>query len=278
MTRSLFQLNPLKMSLKVSRPTASSTALLLVLPALLTTFTPKSVQAQPKAVPKPAPVLLGVVDEEKLAQSRSDFPLLATGVLPQVAAKRHLTLVVTRRGLKWGQSKVPNVDVTNDVLVLLKKAPLTLGALTGAQDSAARRILSAVGALKSAITLGGISQDDFQSRLTNIYVVYDANLPLVPTGALKTQLAAAMQGFVDSRTVWSTCVEVIDLKMKTIDAQYELKKLNMPEALQWMLDRPMKQEQDKAQEEGFRPLFAAWAKAGQDVDAAQKLMPSAPTN
>ncbi len=269
MTCSLFQLKPLK---ALGR-NASSTAALLVLPALLTTFTPLPVHAQPK----PAPVLLGIVDEEKLAQSRSDFPLLAAKVLPQVAAKRRLTLVVTRRGLKWGQSKLPSVDVTADVLVLLKKAPLTPGALTGAQDAAARRILSALGALKSVTVLGGITQDDFQTRLSNTYVVYDANLPQMPAGALKTQLATAMQGFLESRTTWTNCLGVIDLRMKTIDAQYELKKLNTPEALQWMLDMPMKKEQDKAQEESFRPLLAAWAKAAQDVDAAQKLMPLAPT-
>ncbi len=269
MTCSLFQLNPLK----ASKRSASSTALLLVLPALLTTFTPLPAQAQPKA----ASMLLGVVDEEKLAQSRSDFPLLAARVLPQVAAKRHLTLVVTRRGLKWGQSKVTTVDVTGDVLALLKSLPATPGALTGNQYAAARRILSALGSLKSVTSLGNISQEDYQTRLANAYVVYEANLPQVPKGALQTQLATAMQGFLDSRTTWDTCLQSLDLKWKTIDVEIEREKLNTPEPLQWRIDLSRDTRRQKAQEEAFVSLFAVWAKAGQDVDAAGKLLPAAST-
>lgn len=265
MNHSLFQLNSLKRR--------GGSVFLLASPVLFSLVAPAPVQAQPKA----APVLMGVVDEEKLAQSRSDFPLLIPKVLPQVVAKRHLTLVVTRQGLRWGQSKVPSVDVTNDVLVLLNSLPASPGALTGNQYAAAKRIMSALGSLKSVTRLGNFSQEDYQTRLANAYVVYEANLPQVPEGDLKTQLATAMQEFLDSRATWDVCLQSLDLKWKTIDVDIEREKLKTPEALQWRIDLSRDTRRQKAQDEAYAPLYAAWAKAGEEVDAARKLLPASPT-
>lgn len=54
------------------------------------------------------------------------------------------------------------------------------GALTGAQYSAAGRILSALGSLKSVTALGEMTRDDYQTRLESAYVVYEASLPQCP--------------------------------------------------------------------------------------------------
>jgi len=253
----------------------------MVLPLLFTLIVSPPVQARPKqgrskAPSKAAPILLGVVDEEKLAQSRSDFLMLLPKVLPQVVVGRHLSLVVTRQGWKWGQSKMPSVDVTPDVLALLQKLPASPGALTGAQYGAAGRILSALGSLKSVTALGEMTRDDYQTRLESAYVLYEANLPQVPEGALKTQMETAMQGFLDARATWDICTAKLDLMWKTLDAKDELQKLHTAEPLYYLIDLDTEKKKKAAQVEAFGPLFEAWAKTGEEVDAARRLLPSAP--
>lgn len=266
MSCSLFQLNRLKTPRKGTP--------LLALPLLLAFIAPASVQAQPKA----APVLMGVVDEEKLAQSRSDFPLLVPKVLPQVAAKRKLTLIVTRQGLKWGQSKVPSVDVTADVLVLLRNLPVTPGALSGEQQAAARRALDALSALDVALRVGNLSYDAYNERLTNTSIAFDAALKGVPEGALKTQLLRAMQSFLDVRTAWDASFEAI----KQGDKASEDRRAAMRAIMGSLLDAHGRQvieegadaERDKVRQEAFKPVRAAQEKPAREVEAADKLLSS----
>lgn len=287
MVCSLFQLNSLKKRICPSwrHTIGRHLATPMVLPLLFTLVASPPVQARPKqtrlkqaypiAPSKAPPVLLGVVDEEKLAQSRSNFPMLLPKVLPQVIARRHLSLVVTRRGWKWGQSQMPHVDVTPDVLALLQRLPASPGALTGAQYGAVGRTLSALGSLKSVTALGEMARDDYQARLESAYVVYEASLPQVPQGALKAQMGTAMQGFLDARTTWDTCSARLDLMWKTLDAKDELQKLHTPEPLYYLIDLDTEKKKKAAQVEAFGPLFDAWAKTGEEVDAARRLLPSA---
>ncbi len=271
MTRSLFQLNPLKMS----KRRASSTALLLTLPILFTTFTPLPAQAQPKA----ASMLLGVVDEEKLAQSRSDFPLLAAGVLPQVAAKRHLTLVVSKQGLKWGQSKVPSVDVTGDVLALLRDTPAKDGAFTASQQAAAQKAFDALSALGVALRIGNLSYDAYVERLTNTTILFTPAMRQVPEGALKTRLSEAMQAFTDVRTNWDECTVLLKTRDRELDANQNLRRVllpaserNSPELLQMGAD-----EHAQARREVFRPLKGAQEKPLLLLEIIETMMPASST-
>jgi len=237
-------------------------------------------QTRPIAPSKAPPVLLGVVDEEKLAQSRSDFPMLLPKVLPQVVAGRHLRLVVTRQGWKWGQSQMPSIDVTPDVLLLLLKMPASPGALSGAQYDAARHALDALSALDVALRVGNLSYAAYNERLTNTSIAFDAALKGVPESALRTQLLRAMQSFLDLRTAWDASFEAIKQADKQEDKDIEARDKGLVDFLGQALyeqQRPELEKGDQAgreqiRQEAFKSVLSAQEKPAHEVEAADKLL------
>jgi len=248
----------------------------MVLPLLFTLVVSPRAQAQPKPLPKGPPVLLGVVDETKLAQSRSDFPSLVTQVLPQVAAKRHLSLVVTRQGWKWGQSKVASVDVTEDAMVLLRNLPLTSGAFSGQQQGAARHALDALSALDVALRVGNLSYAAYNERLTNTSIAFDAALKGVPESALKARLLRAMQSFLDVRTAWDADFETIKRADEAIEAENKgllgLFGQAIYEKQRPQLEKDDEAKREKVRQEAFQLVLTAKEKPPYEVEAADRLL------
>lgn len=219
---------------------------------------------------------IGVVDEEKLAAARSDYPMLALRVLPQVAARRKLSLIVTTRGLWWGgdkNTKTPRVDVTADVLALLKDVPVTPGALTRAQLGAARRVLDELNALRVVTGMNNVNRTDFNTRLTNTSIVFDASMRQLPTGSLKDQITKAMEGYTHSRNTWEFCSQLLTVTSRTLarTQSRELKATNP--FVHHQLKRKHDEEQEKARLEAYQSLFDEWKKVGEEVERANAMMP-----
>ncbi len=218
------------------------------------------------------------MDEERLASVRSDFPVLALRVLPQVAAKRKLSLIVTTRGLWWSgdkNTKTPRVDVTSDVLALLKNTPVTPGALTRTQLEAARRVLSELNALRVVTTLGGVTRADFNTRLANATIALDAGMRLLPAGPLKEQLAQAMDGYTRSRDLWDVCAKVAILTQRRLDIEHEMEREKTEPRLRVQLEPKYEAESEEGRQQAYQPLFDEWSKVSQEVESANAMMPPA---
>lgn len=283
---SSFQLKALK-TIKHRRYTLMSvcglTLLYGVAPSLLAQ--PKTLPPRSTATASPA-MRLGVLDEAKLAQARSDFPTLAARVLPQVIAKRQLALVVTKQGVRFNGAKIPTSDVTSDVLLLLKGWPVTAGALTGEQREAAKRALDALDALGVVLRIGNPSYSTYNERLTNTSIAFEANVKGVPDGALKTQLRQTMQSFLDVRTGWDTSIEAIRIGNQEIEERYKLTRrlaaigatLDPIGTRQHLarMEREETEERDQLRKDSLKPLAAAQQKVFNELEAAEKLLPSLP--
>lgn len=193
---------------KASAVTTFAGVMIAASPALCQSSSPASKATSPKSTSAQQgnAVRIGVFDEAKLLQARSDFPALATRVLPQVVAKYKLTFVVTKQGLRWGGSKLPSVDVTNDVLALLRKIPpsgKTLQTLTAPQQAAAQRAYDALNDLGVALRLSQLNYSQYNERLITATQAFEKNIRGVPTGPLKVQLVRAQRAFLDIATRWN---------------------------------------------------------------------------
>jgi hypothetical protein len=219
---------------------------------------------------------VGVVDEERLADARSDFATLAQRVLPQVAARRRLSLIVTTRGLWWGGAKTPRVDVTTDVLALLKNMPVTPGALSGAQLGAARRVLDELNALRVVTSMDSVNRTDFDTRLWNASIVFDAAMRQMPAGPLKVQFTKAMEGYTHSRNTREACGEVLIAtgRVLALTQSMELKTTNP--FVHHQLRRKHNAEQEEARLEAYKPLFDEWKKVGEEVERANTMIAQMP--
>jgi len=233
--------------------------------------------ARPTQVAQPAAggAPVGVVDEERLARTRTDFPVLALRVLPQVAAKRKLSLIVTTRGLWWGGAKTTRLDVTSDVLALLRNTPVTPGALTGAQLEAARRVLNELNALRVVTALGDVTRADFNTRLANATIAFDAGMRQLPDGPLKAQLSQAMGGYTRSRDLWEVCAKVAVLTQRRLDAEHEMESYKTEPRLRVQLEPKHEAESEQGRQKSYQPLFDEWRKVGQEVERANVMMPPA---
>lgn len=274
MNHSLLQLKPLKAPL----PRAHTTRVVLLAGALAGSLTsPAFCQSQVKPTQAGAPLRLGVVDEARLSQARSDFPMLAARVLPQVAAKRQLSLVVSKQGMRWNSTRFAASDVTNDVLALLKNWPLTAGALTGEQRMAAQKALASLNALGVVLRVGNPSYTSYNERFVDTSIVFEANVKGVPEGALKTKLTQAIRSFLDLRNAWDKSLEDIKRGHQSIQIRYDTLRSIMgrhtPEdqLTQWTRDEA--EEREKVQREALKPLAAAQEKPLQEIVAAEKLLP-----
>ncbi len=262
MFNSLFQLK----SLKPTRQLRSAPAFFGVMALFWGAGKPLHAQPQPA-------LRVGVVDEAKLAQARSDFPLLAARVVPQVAAKRRLSLVVSQQGLRWAGATATRVDVTAEVLALLQKMPTGANALTGAQAGAARQALAALNGLAVATKIGGLSYTDYGTRLTNASIAFDSAIRKVPQGTLRSQLGKAMQSFLEARRTWDFCLELFEIKSMAMDARFERLRERTTQSERVQLQFQEKDEREKMTQETYKPLFETWSKAASQVEAAEKLMP-----
>jgi hypothetical protein len=283
---SLFQLKSLK-TIGHRRYTLMSLCGLTLLCGAAPPLLAQTKISSPRSTATAAPVVrLGLLDETKLAQARSDFPTLAARVLPQVIAKRQLALVVTKQGMRFDGAKIPTSDVTGDVLLLLKGWPVTAGALTGEQRAAAKKALDTLDALGVVLKVGNPSYSTYNERLTDTSIVFESSVKGVPDGALKTQLRQAMQSFLDVRTAWDTSIEAIKKGNQLIGMRYEIMrafvapgaKLDAASTRQQLakMEREEAEERDKLQTDSLKPLAATQQKVFNELEAAEKLLPSLP--
>lgn len=270
-----------KQLMLIVKASAAATVIVLsgvVSPAFCQTTTPAPKAPSPKGTPaQPASAIrIGVFDEAKLLQARSDFPTLSTQVLPQVVAKYKLTFVVTKQGLRWGGSKLPSVDVTTDILTLLQKLPPTPNALTSEQRDAAKRALGTLSDLEVALRVGNPGYDQYNERVVNTSIAFEASMRDVPDGALKTQLLATQQAFLDLRTAWDTALKTMSTGQDAIKAIYEpLVRAAVTlgnEELVAQTKKEMEDLLDQKRADAVKDLPAARAKPVRELEASQKLL------
>lgn len=231
--------------------------------------TAQQARSQDKAGTRP----LGLVDDIALAKARSDFPVLARRVLPQIAAQKKLAGIVFKSGIAWSGPRLNWIDVTADVLAKLRSFPVQASKvpLNAAQKEASDKAILALTQLKSATSIG-VSFDDFSSRLINAQATVETSLSVLPNGALHDAIDQTLQTYAGSLSTWRDVQTLKPLQDRLVQLKRDAAdRAPMTSGEKLQLEFARQHEDEEREQKSLQPLYAKWNEAATQLAEAVRL-------
>jgi len=217
---------------------------------------------------------LGLVDDIALAKARSDFPVLAPRVLPQIAAQKKLAGIVFKSGIAWSGNGLHWMDVTADVLAKLRSFPVQaakMPLMSAAQKQASEKAILALTQLKAATSIG-VSFEDFSARLINAQATVETSLAVLPDGALHAAIDQTMQTYNSSLGTWRDIQSLKPLQDRIVQVKRDLEDDAPMNSIDKLKLEFARQHEDEAREQkSLEPLYAKWNEARAQLAEAVRL-------
>lgn len=154
---------------------------------------------------------IGLINNETLSKYRADYLLHSNKFISQIANKKKLAAVIKSNDLIWISSDKNKVDITEELLNLLKSNENTLPKIeknkfNDESMTAIKNVFKSLRKIKTATEVG-INFSLYGEKVVETTGEVGEYMLNIPDSDLKNELQKSMDAYSDALSIWNDCFQ-----------------------------------------------------------------------